>query len=83
MILFFNFRWILGSMEKKPSGVYIPKNSLMITCQNTIWLVVEPTPLKNMLVKLEIISPDKGWNFQKCLTNHHLEYLYIIYITIY
>ena len=35
---------------------------------NIIWLVVEPTHLKNMIVKLNIIFPkNSGWKFQKYL----------------
>ena len=34
------------------------------------WLVVEPTPLKNMLVKFLIVSPSGDEN--KNIWNHHL-----------
>ena len=37
------------------------------------WLMVEPTHLKNMLVKLDHATPRrKGWKFQKYLSCHHL-----------
>ena len=34
------------------------------------WLVVEPTPLKNMLIKLDHETPNKGTKQQKSLKNH-------------
>ena len=43
-----------------------------------IWLVVEPTHLKNMIVKLVVSSPSRGEN-KKCLKPppSHIIYIYI------
>ena len=40
---------------------------------NMVWLVVEPTPLKNMLVKLGSCSPNRD-EHKKYLSCHHLEF---------
>jgi len=39
--------------------------------------VIEPTPLKNMLVKLEIFPRDRGEN-KKYLSCHHLDILGVL-----
>ena len=39
------------------------------------WLVVEPTPLKNMLVKMGSSSPNRGEQ-KKHISNHHIAGLF-------
>ena len=38
------------------------------------WLVVEPTHLKNMIVKMGSSSPKFGVKIKTYLKNHHLEF---------
>ncbi len=48
------------------------------------WLVVEPTHLKNMLVKLGIFPHKSGWKFQKIFEeSHHLGIVMVYYNALY
>ena len=54
-----------GTVPSRPGKPRAP-------CQPRDWLVVEPTHLKNMLVKLEIFPNFRGEN-AKNIWNHHLD----------
>ena len=53
--------------------IYLPKKNYPQILQDKNWLVVEPTHLKNMLVKMGSSSSGFGVKIKKCLSCHHLE----------
>ena len=56
--------------SQKKRGFFVYKYFVKSTnLKNIIWLVVEPTPLKNMLVKMGSSSPNRG-EFFKNIWNH-------------
>ena len=61
-----------SSTERKNDHGLVFKNDETKTS-----LVVSPTPLKNMLVKMGSSSPNSGENSKKYLSCHHLETAFV------
>ena len=65
--------WFVGAIYK---AMFFGVITQKIPIYKVIWLVVEPTHLKNMLVKMGSFPQGSGWKWINNVWNHHL----VIYI---